>query len=128
MLGIRRPEHLLAHPHRGALFENWVVTECIKARLNAGLRPDLHFLRDKEGHEVDIVVETAPHVIQAVEVKSGATVASDFFVGLEYWRTKLDGRTLHPWLVYGGQTRQKRTRGTVLPWSEMAPLLSTLAT
>lgn len=127
LLGIRRPEHLLAHPHRGALFENWVVTECIKARLNAGLRPDLYFLRDKEGHEVDIVVETSPNVIQAVEVKSGATVAGDFFSGLDYWSSKLDGRTLQPWLVYGGETSQKRSRGTVLPWRGLEPLLSMLA-
>ncbi len=93
LLGVRRPEHLVAHPHRGALFENWVVTECIKARLNRGLRPDLHFLRDKEGHEIDIVVETAPGEIQAVEVKSGATVAGDFLAGLDYWRDRLPGRT-----------------------------------
>lgn len=127
LLGIRRPEHLTAHPHRGALFENWVVTECIKARLNAGLRPELHFLRDKEGHEVDLVVETAPNGIQAVEVKSGATVAGDFFAGLDYWSSKLAGRTVHPWLVYGGETAQNRNAGTVLPWSGLGPLLSALA-
>jgi hypothetical protein len=127
LLGIRRPEHLLAHPHRGPLFENWVVTECIKARLNAGLRPDLHFLRDKEGHEVDIVAETAPNTIHAVEIKSGATVAGDFFNGLQYWKEKLPGQTLQPWLIYGGETAQNRAKGTVLPWAGIQPLLAALA-
>lgn len=126
LLGVRRAEHLVAHPHRGALFENWVVTECIKARLNRGRRPDLHFLRDKEGHEIDIVVETAPGEIQAVEVKSGATVAGDFLAGLDYWRDRLPGRTLHPWLVYGGDAGQRRERATVLPWSGVGQLLSAL--
>jgi len=126
LLGIRRPEHLSAHPQRGALFENWVVTECLKARLNAGLRAELHFLRDKEGHEVDIVAETAPQVIQGVEIKSGATVAGDFFAGLEYWKSKLAGQMFQPWLVYGGDAPQKRSRGTVLPWQDIGPLLTAL--
>jgi hypothetical protein len=127
LIGIRRTEHLTAHPHRGALFENWVVSECIKARVNAGLRPDVYFLRDKEGHEVDLVVETAPGVIQAVEIKSGATVAGDFFAGLDYWGTRLAGQSLRPWLVYGGESPQKRSTGTVLPWSGIHPLVSTLS-
>lgn len=127
LIGIRRSEHLVAHPHRGALFENWVVTECIKARLNAGLRADLHFLRDKEGHEVDVVVETAPHVIQAIEIKSGATVAGDFFAGLEYWKSKLTHQTFHSWLVYGGDASQARSKGSVVPWSGIERLLSSLS-
>lgn len=127
LIGIRKTEHLTAHPHRGALFENWVVTECIKARLNAGLRPDVYFLRDKEGHEVDLVVETAPKVIQAVEIKSGATVAGDFFAGLDYWGGKLKGQTLSPWLVYGGDSPQKRSKGVVVPWLGIEPLLIALS-
>lgn len=127
LIGIRKTEHLTTHPHRGVLFENWVVTECVKARLNAGLRPDLYFLRDKEGHEVDLVVETAPKVIQAVEIKSGATVAGDFFAGLEYWGGKLAGQTLSPWLVYGGDSPQKRSKGAVVPWTGIQPLLAALS-
>lgn len=127
LLGVRRLEHLVAHPHRGALFENWAVTELLKARLNHGLRPDLYFLRDKEGHEVDLVVETSPGVIQGIEVKSGATVAGDFFAGLDYWKSELEPRTLEPWLIYGGDTPQKRQRATVLPWSDLSPLISLFA-
>lgn len=127
LIGIRRKEHLLAHPQRGALFENWVVTECLKARLNVGLRSDVHFLRDKEGHEVDLVIETTPKVLQAVEVKSGATVSNDFFTGLDYWERQLKMQSLIPWLVYGGASPQKRSQGAVLPWSGIDPLLVALS-
>jgi uncharacterized protein len=126
LIGVRRPEHLAAHPQRGSLFENWAVTELLKARLNRGLQPGLHFLRDKEGHEIDALVETAPTTLHAVEMKSGATVADDFFVGLDYWRGQLGRHSVHPWLIYGGDTAQDRERATVLPWSGLTPLLTAL--
>lgn len=126
LLGVRKPDHLTAHPQRGALFENWVMTELLKAQANCGLKPSLHFLRDKQGREVDALVETSPMEIQAVEVKSGETVASDFFDGLSYWRENLQGRELTPWLVYGGSGRQDRSQATALPWNDLSPLIQRL--
>jgi hypothetical protein len=123
LVGIRQPAHLIAHPLRGALFENWIMTELLKARLHHGLRPALHFLRDKGGNEVDAYIETAPHKGQAVEIKSGSTIASDFFDGLDFWRRNLPGIEIQPWLIYGGDTRQDRERGTVLPWTALGALL-----
>ncbi len=126
LVGIRHPSHLSAHPLRGPLFENWAMTELLKARLHGGLRPDLYFLRDKEGHEVDALIETEPHRGHVIEIKSGGTVASDFFDGLDFWRQKLPGHHFQPWLIYGGDTPQTRDRGTALPWSALGPLLEAL--
>ena len=123
-LGVRDASHIRAHPQRGALFENWVMTELLKAQTNRGIKPSLHFLRDKEGHEVDALIETAPDTFQAIEIKSGETVASDFFSGLDYWRAKLTRQTLTPWLVHGGTARQDREKATVLPWNDFSPLLN----
>jgi predicted AAA+ superfamily ATPase len=126
LVGIHQPAHLTAHPLRGPLFENWAMTELLKARLHRGLRPNLYFLRDKEGHEVDAVIETEPRTGHAVEIKSGGTIASDFFDGLDFWRQRLPDLHLQPWLIYGGDTRQTRDRGTALPWTDLAPLLDAL--
>ena len=122
-VGVRTPAHINAHPQRGALFENWVMTELLKAQTNQGIKPTLHFLRDKEGHEVDAFIETAPDTFHAVEIKSGETIASDFFSGLDYWRTKLPRQTITPWLVHGGTTRQQREKASILPWNDLSPLL-----
>jgi len=127
LLGVRKPDHVTAHPQRGALFENWAMTELLKAQTNRGLKPSLHFLRDKQGHEIDALIETGPTTIQAVEVKSGETIASDFFGGLDYWRSKLPGRELTPWLIHGGTSRQDRRQATVLPWNDLSPLTAALA-
>lgn len=126
-LGIRNAGHVTAHPQRGALFENWVMTELLKAQTNSGHKPSLYFLRDKEGHEVDAIIETAPDTFQAVEVKVGETVASDSFAGLDYWRNHLAGKKLVPWLVHGGTAFQQREKACVLPWNDLSPLISVLA-
>lgn len=126
LIGARKPTHLTAHPQRGALFENWVITELLKTQTNGGRKPSLHFLRDKEGHEVDALIETGPNTFHAIEVKSGETIASDFFKGLDYWREKLPTESITPWLIHGGTTHQAREKATVLAWTDISPLLSAL--
>lgn len=127
LLGVRDPSHVAAHPQRGALFENWVMTELRKAQLYAGRSPSLYFLRDKAGHEVDAFIETAPNRFCAVEIKSGETIASDFFVGLDFWREKLPVASFTPWIVHGGAAHQVREKATVLPWNDLSSLLDALA-
>jgi len=124
--GARTLDYLAASPQRGALFENFVMTELLKTQTNAGLRPSLFFLRDKTGHEVDAFVQTAPDTFAAIEIKAGETVSGEFFKGLDFWRATLPRKTIHPWVVYGGNTAQPRERGQVLPWNTLSPLLDSL--
>ena len=127
LIGVRTPDHLSVHPQRGALFENWIMTEILKAQTNHGLKPTLHFLRDKEGHEIDALIETGPDTFHAVEIESGETIASDFFSGLDYWRAKLTRQTITPWLIHGGTALQHREKATVLPWNDLSPLIEKIA-
>jgi uncharacterized protein len=120
LLGIRSPEQLRVHPLRGAVFESWVASEVLKARLHRGLPADLFHLREDRGLELDLVAEGAGKVI-GVEVKSGATVASGFFTHLLEFGARLADH--HPHLVaelrlvYGGAEEQTRHGVRVLPWS-----------
>ncbi len=109
LLRIRDADQLTTHAARGAVFENLVIAETLKAVCNAGQPPDLYFWRDHQDHEVDLLVETpdGPH---AVEIKSGETVAGDFFKGITHWRS-LSGQSAPATLVYGG--RESYTRGGV---------------
>jgi hypothetical protein len=123
LLGIRAAGQLSQHPLRGAVFENWVVTEILKSRLHRSLPADLHFFRSRSGLEVDVLVDSGAALL-AAEVKSGRTIASDFFASLEELRGLLAGsrppRDLRARLVYGGDTSQKRRKVEVLPWSRVA--------
>ena len=82
LLGIRNAEHLRHHPLRGFIFETWVASEILKARLNAGQPPAMSFFRDRRGREVDLVIDEGDAFL-AVEAKSGATIAADTFDGLQ---------------------------------------------
>ena len=100
LLGIRTGDQLRQHPRRGAVFENFIIAEVLKAEYNAGEYPRLSFFRDRRGNEVPLVVETRgrPH---AVEIASGETLDTDSFRGLRFW-TSATGETGPRTLVYGG--------------------------
>ena len=118
LLRIRNAEQLASHAARGAVFENLVIAEALKAGCNAGERPDLYHWRDQRGNEIDLLVETpdGPH---AVEIKSGETVGSDFFRGLARWRTLTEG-SAPATLVYGGTESYTRSGVDVRAWQDWA--------
>ncbi len=123
LLGIRAASQIAEHPLRGAIFENWVVTEVLKSRIHRALPADLHFFRSRAGLEVDIVVESGTSLL-AAEVKSGRTIAADFLASLEELRRLLaaarPARSVRARLVYGGDSAQKRKGVEVVPWSRVA--------
>lgn len=128
LLGIRSAEVIPTHPLRGAIFENWVVSEAIKAFINAGARPPLSFFRDRKGLEVDLVIETSKE-IWLVEAKSSHTLSSDFSMSLrrvaELRRPLADVRLV---VVYGGDQRIQGDGVTYLPWFEWPTLLEEAVT
>ncbi len=126
LLGIREESQLKTHPLRGALFETWVVAELLKAAHNRGQAPALSFYRTRDGLEIDLIAET-PAGLHAIEIKSGATVADDFFGGLTRLRTDLGAELIGTWLLYGGKRREERHSTRVLPWSRIGELGATLA-
>ncbi len=77
LLGIREQSQIVRDPLFGALFENMVVMEAFKAKLNRGLPPDLYFIRDRSGTEVDLVAEQGRR-IHLFEIKAAASYSSDF--------------------------------------------------
>ena len=122
LLGIRSPDQLATHPLRGAVFETWVAAEIHKARANAGLPVRLSHYRESRGAEVDVVVDTARAWL-LVEAKSGATIASDFFSGLdaigEHMSHLEPARAVEKVLVHGGD-RTTASRDThVVSWADV---------
>lgn len=117
LLGIDNAAMLEMHPFRGSLFENLVVTEFLKQRLNAGLSNNIYFWRDSTGNEIDLLVDRKTDLLP-IEIKSGKTVTSDYFKGLNFWN-KLTGNK-GGMVVYGGDMQQTRSDGiTVVPLKEL---------
>ena len=117
LLGIREPRQLRTHPLRGALFETWVVSEVLKHRTHRGRSGGLSFYRDRNGAELDLVIEE-PDALTLVEAKSSATPSSSLLAGARRVGPHLAG--LRPRcdvaVVYGGEELQPRTDGRLVPW------------
>lgn len=124
LLGIQTPQQLETHPLRGNIFETFVVAELMKSRLNRGERPNLSFWRDSNGNEVDVLIEEGERLVP-VEIKSGKTVARDFFLGLEKWTALAGARSFHPTLVYGGEDSYRHKKVSVVGWKDAAKLPKT---
>jgi uncharacterized protein len=121
LLGINRPEDIARHFLKGALFENLVFSELMKNIYNTFRQPRFYFWRDNTGHEIDCIFPQG-NVEKVIEIKSGSTIAADFFKGLNYYR-KLSGLPSENfYLVYGGKENHTRSNGNVLPWSHLSEI------
>ena len=124
LLGIQKPEQLIAHPLRGSIFETFVVSELVKTELNRGRRPAFYFWRDSNGSEIDVIVEAGDR-LQPIEIKSGQTLNRDFFAGLERWTGLAKERAVEPTLIYGGTEALERRGVRIFGWNAAHRALST---
>ena len=60
--------------------------------------------------------------ISAIEIKSGATIASDYFSSLNRVAKRIP-HVISKCVVYGGIERQSRTNGDVVPLGDFAGVL-----
>jgi uncharacterized protein len=100
---------LLVSPQAGALFENVVFQELVRYRDNLGLDWRIHFLRTRDGEEVDFVVEAANGKRVAIEVKLGGGDPRRARLGVE--TTKVLGDV--PLLLVGLTTQTREWHGGV---------------
>ncbi len=124
LLGIESAQQMSTHPARGALFENWVITEYLKRRWNAGSQPNLFFWRSHGGLEVDLLLERG-QVLAPVEIKSGATVSPDWLRRVRRWRELAGAAAGRPVIVYGGDQPQQRSDADIVPWRQLAQVPET---
>jgi predicted AAA+ superfamily ATPase len=65
------PEALEAGALSGAILETWVVSEILKSYWHNGLEPPVHFYRDDDQREIDLLIESAG-TLYPVEIKKTA--------------------------------------------------------
>jgi predicted AAA+ superfamily ATPase len=66
------PEILANGSINGAILENYIVSEIRKTYLNAGMECYLHYYRDKDTKEIDLIIES-DGVLHPLEIKKAAT-------------------------------------------------------
>lgn len=99
LLGLEKESQLETYYQKGALFENLVILEILKQRLNRGLPPNMYFWRDRTGHEIDLLLDVGG-VIHAIEIKASETFQPTHIKGIKnFQKLPLSSRG---YLVLGG--------------------------
>lgn len=120
LLDIQNETQMASHPLKGMLFESLIVSEILKRRFNTGKTDNLYYFRDNIGNEVDLIWDYGVE-LDAVEIKSGQTVASDYFKGLKYL-SGLTNNIRNSYLIYGGTENYIRQNVHVTAWKSMVSL------
>jgi len=105
-LDIHKEEQLARDPLRGSLTENFVISEFIKHRINAGLEPNCYFYRDSNQHEVDLLIKEGNQLVP-IEIKSSKTFHPEFLKGLHYFKEIAPDRFTTGFLIYAGDREQR---------------------
>lgn len=100
LLGIETPEQLARDPLRGQLFENMVVADAMKQRMNCGREPNLFFLRTEKGFEIDLIVRRGRE-LTPIEIKSAMTCNRKFTENLVRFCVE-EPEATSPMLLYDG--------------------------
>jgi predicted AAA+ superfamily ATPase len=125
LLGITRAEHVNSHPLKGTLFENFIVSEFVKNRYNNVQDSNLYFFRDHIGNEVDLILDYGQQLL-SVEIKSGVTINSDAFKGLDYYHKLGTKYNTARFLVYAGNKSYQRQEVQIFSYKELKQLFAIL--
>lgn len=118
LLNIRTADELVHHHMRGAVFENHVLMEMLKGIYARGEQSNLYFWRDNNGNEVDILRDEGA-LLHPIEVKSGQTIARDWFKGLHRYADYAGEKCGDLSLIYGGDDIRVQNGVNVAGWRDI---------
>lgn len=118
LLNLRNVEDLNRHFAKGALFENFIITEILKNQLNQNISPKNYFWNASGSHEIDLLLDKGGRLLP-IEIKSSRTIGNHFFDGLNYFQPLSGALPTESYLIYGGDEVQKRSVAQVLGWKNL---------
>ena len=118
LLNIRSASEMEENRLKGNIFENMIIGEFQKRNFHQYLHQNYYFWQDSNNHEVDLLIKTAKG-FDIFEVKATQTIKPSLFAGMDYFETISNNRSIKKSLIYGGTEDQKRSKYTVLGWSNI---------
>ncbi|MCR5762962.1 MAG: ATP-binding protein [Treponema sp.] len=119
LLGITAAGQMETFYMRGALFENFIVSELLKRRLFSGKSDELYFWRDSNGVEVDVIEEDSLE-LKAYEIKASETMNTAFFSNIKKIRDLADIKAENTAVIYSGKSiPASKENGAYICWKEL---------
>lgn len=119
LLGITSGEQMESFYMRGALFENFVVSELLKRRLFAGKSDELYFWRDSNGVEVDVLEEDSLE-LKAYEIKASETLNTAFFSNIKKIKDLVGLKSENTAVIFSGKSiPASKENGAYISWKDL---------
>ncbi|MBD3366351.1 DUF4143 domain-containing protein [candidate division WWE3 bacterium] len=123
LLGIDSVKELQNHFALGGLFENMVVMDLYKQKLNIGSSSKVYFFRDSSGNEVDLLLDKGSE-ITPIEIKSSATFNTEFLGGLRYFKglESEQFKVGNGFVVYTGDMESDFSDNSLVNWRSIGEI------
>ena len=108
------------------LFENFIVTECLKNCFNHVKNSNLYFFRDHAGHEIDLILDYG-HALYSVEIKSAETIHPDFLKGLDFYHQLAEKKNTKRFILYGGKDSYEMNGVKIYGYKHLEDFFSDIA-
>jgi predicted AAA+ superfamily ATPase len=115
-LGIAK--ELETHYLTGSIFENFIIADIQKELMNRKSPDRLFFFREKNGHEVDLLIKRGETFI-SIEIKKAGNFTRDFTKGLRYWNSLQPCHIVSPVIVYTGETEMAGNSYQLVNWKQV---------
>lgn len=120
LLNMTEAQQVETYYQRGSLFENAMIGEMMKNRLNQTKNQTLYFWQDSNKNEVDLLEEIGQK-INIFEMKYSMTITKEHLKNLQLFRniSQIEGEN---YLIYAGNESQLRTEVKVESWRKVIEL------
>lgn len=124
LLGIESANQASRDPLRGNLFENIVVLEAFKQRLNQNKEPNLFYMRTEKGVEVDLILKKEG-ILYPFEIKSAMTPNKEFSKNLKsFCESEKDSSGMN--VIYVGEPYDSFLNTKYINYKDLADTLLSL--
>jgi uncharacterized protein len=120
LLNMSDAQQVETYYQRGSLFENAIISEIMKNRLNQAKNQTLYFWQDSNKNEVDLLEEIG-QTINLYEMKYSMTITKEHLKNLQLFRNISETEGMN-YLIYAGEETQFRSEGKVKSWKKVIEL------
>lgn len=121
LLGIETVGQVMRDPLLGGIFENMVVMDFVKERLNKGLDPNFFYFRDNNQNEVDLIIKKHEKLIP-VEIKAAMTFNENLLKGIRYFQ-RTSNQENQGYLIYSGNLEFENELAGIVNFMNISTLM-----
>lgn len=120
LLGLESEDALARSPFLGPVFEGFVAAEIVKHQVNSGRARSLYYFRDRQGLEVDFLLDLGDRRLALIEAKATRTPTPQAAEPMRQLDRSIEGYDVRRFVVHRPARGQRRL-STLAPGVQAVP-------